>query len=1055
MGNLPLAKISKPEAEIQRLRAAGEVLRSHRFENPNGRPELLSPKVRRLHQELSKYFERHTDTKCIVFTEKRHTARILSDLFAKIGTEYLRPGLLIGVRSDPSGATNVSFRQQILEVVKFRNGEVNCLVIYLDMLPVGLLMSTRLIVVKFATSVAEEGLDIPDCNLVVRYANHLRMKMLYTEVDRFDLACTLTQYIQSRGRARHVNSTFAHMVEQDNVVHKESVKYLQSSEVSERSRVNIYTHVNLVLGYYEPILHLFTKGSHPEFLQRYRRPQYEKETSANVNYYHSFSQNAFHCEVVLPEKSPVRGLTGKPASKKLVAKQSAAFETCLLLRKHGLLDDHFVSTYHKRLPAMRNARLAISSKKSNQYDMIVKPNLWQSSRGAIPTTLHAVAFNLRPNKALRREYHSLVILTREKLPEFPKFPLYLEDDIQCDVICTPIECSIQVSDEDLEVLTTFTLRIFQDVFHKIYERNIPMMTYWLAPLNLLSDLASANVSPRSILDWGILKAVFDEPDISWSIGNSKKFAKNHFVYDRWDGRYRYFTLGVDPNLKPSDPPPATVARRRHMGNIMDYCLSLFKNSRKKFLETCDWNQPVIRAELIQLRRNLLDKRTEKEKQNEGECFICLEALTVSAIPASVAALAFAFPAIISRLESYLIALEACQKLDLSIPAELALEALTKDSDNTEEHRAMQVHFQRGMGKNYERLEFLGDCFLKMATSISLFTMNPDNDEYDFHVKRMCLVCNQNLFKAALNLKLYEFIRSQSFSRRGWYPEGLTLLQGKGQSKTAPENKHALADKTIADVCEALIGASYLSGGKSHRFDMAVRAVTVFVNSSDHNVSDWQDYSKLYALPRYQTAVSDPAEIDLVAQIKEKLGYQFKYPKLLRSAFTHSSYPSAWAAVPCYQRLEFLGDSLLDMACVEHLYHRYPDKDPQWLTEHKMAMVSNKFLGCVAVKLGLHPHLRHFSAPIQSQIATYVEEIEAAELESGDSPDAWTSTSDPPKCLPDMVEAYIGAIFIDSDFRYEVVEDFFERFLKRYFEDMTIYDTYANKHPTVGTLDIFT
>ncbi|KMU78780.1 hypothetical protein CISG_01820 [Coccidioides immitis RMSCC 3703] len=208
---------------------------------------------------------------------------------------------------------------------------------------------------------------------------------------------------------------------------------------------------------------------------------------------------------------------------------------------------------------------------------------------------------------------------------------------------------------------------------------------------------------------------------------------------------------------------------------------------------------------------------------------------------------------------------------------------------------------------------------------------------------------------------------------------------------------------------------------------------------------------LYSIPKYQTAVVDAAELDLAAQVKKKLGYDFKYPKLLRSAFTHPSYPSAWARVPCYQRLEFLGDALLDMACVEHIYHKHPDKDPQWLTEHKMAMVSNKFLGSVAVRLGLHSHLNHFSTSLQSQITNYVEEIEAAELESGDSPDAWTLTSDPPKCLPDMVEAYIGAIFIDSGFSFEVVEEFFQKFLKKHFEDMTIYDTYANKHPTVKFL----
>lgn len=48
----------------------------------------------------------------------------------------------------------------------------------------------------------------------------------------------------------------------------------------------------------------------------------------------------------------------------------------------------------------------------------------------------------------------------------------------------------------------------------------------------------------------------------------------------------------------------------------------------------------------------------------------------------------------------------------------------------------------------------------------------------------------------------------------------------------------------------------------------------------------------------------------------------------------------------------------------------------------------------------------------------------------------------------MVEAYIGAIFVDSGFQFEVVEDFYCRFIRPYFEDMSIYDTFANKHPTV-------
>lgn len=112
----------------------------------------------------------------------------------------------------------------------------------------------------------------------------------------------------------------------------------------------------------------------------------------------------------------------------------------------------------------------------------------------------------------------------------------------------------------------------------------------------------------------------------------------------------------------------------------------------------------------------------------------------------------------------MIVLEGCKHVDLDLRLEYALEAFTKDSDNTEEHRGEQIHVQRGMGKNYERLEFVGDSFLKMATSIALYCQRPDDNEYDYHVYRMCLICNKNLFEAAVKDQLYEYIRSRGFSR---------------------------------------------------------------------------------------------------------------------------------------------------------------------------------------------------------------------------------------------------------------------------------------------------
>ena len=170
-------------------------------------------------------------------------------------------------------------------------------------------------------------------------------------------------------------------------------------------------------------------------------------------------------------------------------------------------------------------------------------------------------------------------------------------------------------------------------------------------------------------------------------------------------------------------------------------------------------------------------------------------------------------------------------------------------------------------------------------------------------------------------------------RRTWYPQGLKLLAGRGFNKTVEDTvRHPLGDKTIADVCEALIGASLLSHESK---DMAVKAVTAFVSNPNHDVTRWDDYYGLYSLPRYQTSQSSASQLNLAMQIEREDNYRFKYPRLLRSAFIHPSYPFAEEKIPCYQRLEFLGDALLDMASISFLFHRHPDRDPQWLTEHKV------------------------------------------------------------------------------------------------------------------------
>ena len=75
----------------------------------------------------------------------------------------------------------------------------------------------------------------------------------------------------------------------------------------------------------------------------------------------------------------------------------------------------------------------------------------------------------------------------------------------------------------------------------------------------------------------------------------------------------------------------------------------------------------------------------------------------------------------------------------------------------------------------------------------------------------------------------------------------------------------------------------------------------------------------------------------------------------------------------------------------------------------MAIVSEKFLGALCVKLGFHKHIRLNTSAIESRIRAYVQDIQEAEEEPGSAPDYWVHGKDPPK-VPmhfDLVYCYFS------------------------------------------------
>jgi endoribonuclease Dicer len=320
---------------------------------------------------------------------------------------------------------------------------------------------------------------------------------------------------------------------------------------------------------------------------------------------------------------------------------------------------------------------------------------------------------------------------------------------------------------------------------------------------------------------------------------------------------------------------------------------------------------------------------------------------------------------------------------------------------------------------------------------------------------MMMLCNSNLFNVATDaaLDLPQYVRSRAFNRRTWYPEGMVLTVGKGAGQEPVSHgvgKHPLGKKTIADVSEAIIGASLLATRQDkNKFDLGIRAISKLVESKDHKIESWNDFAKLYKAdpPEWPQDVQDPVAKDLADKIRKRMGYTFRCPRLLRSAFTHPS--DQHTPVPDYQRLEFLGDAVLDMVCINWLFNKFENRNPQWLTEHKMAMVSNKFLAAVAVVLGFDKFISATTTKLLVDISRYAEQVRSVMKAGGDClrRDFWTEIDEPPKALSDLVESYLGAVIVDSEFDYGEAELFFEKHLLWFFEDMEIYDSFANRHPT--------
>ncbi|XAR62909.1 Ribonuclease III [Bertholletia excelsa] len=1086
----------------------------------------VTPKVQSLIKILLKY--QHTeDFRAIIFVERVVAALVLPKVFTELPSlSFIKSASLIGHNNNQEMRTC----QMQDTIGKFRDGRVTLLV---------------------ATSVAEEGLDIRQCNVVIR----------------FDLAKTVLAYIQSRGRARKPGSDYILMVERGNLSHeaflrnarnseetlrKEAIERTDLSHLKDTSRlisvnntpgtvyqvestgavVSLNSAVGLIHFYCSQLPSDRYSILRPEFImERHEKPGGPIEYS---------------CRLQLPCNAPFEKLEGPICSSMRLAQQAVCLAACKKLHEMGaftdmLLPDKGSGGEGEKVDQNDEGDPLPGTARHREFYPEGVANILQGEwilSGRDPCN----------NSRLFRLYMydiKCVNAGSSKDPfltQVSEFAVVFGNELDAEVLSMSMDLfiartmvtkaslvfrgPIDVTESQLASLKSFHVRLMSIVLDVDVEPSTtpwdPAKAYLFVPV-----VSDKSVDPPKEIDWDLVKKITKtdawnnplqraRPDVYLGTnertlgGDRREYGFGKLRNGMALGQKSHPTYGIRGAVAQFDivkasglvPNRDAFEMASHLdltkGKIMmaDSCISVedlmgkivtAAHSGKRFyvdsvrydmtaensfprkegylgpleyssyadyykqkygVELIYKQQPLIRGRGVSYCKNLLSPRFEHSEAHEGESeealdktyyvFLPPELCFVHPLPGSLVRGAQRLPSIMRRVESLLLAIQLKDIISYPVPASKILEALTAAS--------CQETFC------YERAELLGDAYLKWVVSRFLFLKYPQKHEGQLTRMRQQMVSNMVLYHYALNKGLQSYIQADRFAPSRWAAPGVlpvfdedikeadsslfenertlsgtVLRQGQGDDgyeedeiedgelESDSSSYRVLSSKTLADVVEALIGVYYVEGGK---------------NAANH-LMQWIGIQVDFD-PKALECTSRPSSIPESIlrsvnfnDLEGALNIKFKDKGLLVEAITHASRPSS--GVSCYQRLEFVGDAVLDHLITRHLFFTYTDLPPGRLTDLRAAAVNNENFARVAVKHKLHVHLRHGSSALEKQIRDFVKEVQD-ELSKPGFNSFGLGDCKAPKVLGDIVESIAGAIFLDSGYDTAVVWRVFQPLL---------------------------
>ncbi|XP_065211451.1 endoribonuclease Dicer-like [Planococcus citri] len=1082
--------------------------------------------------------------KCIVFVQRRMTAKILSEIIKiffkemkiKLAVDHMIGSSAHPLRNSRDDAHDKKSNQRVME--EFRCGKINVLV---------------------ASNVLEEGIDMPDCNAVFMY----------------DFPKTFRSYVQSKGRARRADSSYVLLMDEED---EKSFKSIDDYQDLEKKLENAVASFDISHEFYDNNDEVYTTVNGAILIKT-------QAISIINRYCSSLSQDIFTdltplwwqnderqdgciCKLQFPMNAAIKDIIEGPVCSNITdAKHAVAFKAVKILHEMNALDDHFHPVreiIHPEdeqywFPYWNDKGTEDDGKKSSVREVDMKvPKYLKNCRPVANEKCYLHVIHIKPKYPkptindrkkcgeLLTSPYELGIITKNRLPQVCDFPVF-SDLGEVEISIGTNFCSYAataITEEIISALAKFHREVFLKAIQVVkkflvYSGKNDPTGYLIVPLKPSRKYGFEIDFDVVIKQWEI----FDVEEPSEKQRKETVYDKNNYLesvlipwYKRQtNSKMYYIVTNVDERKNLSKP----FHGGKH-GSFADYY------EKKHNLKALSPNQPLMEARAITHNLDCLRPRgvsSEQSKKKRQEFFLVPEFCIKQTFPARYWYKATLLPTVLHRLHHLLLAEELREKIVIeagigrlewrknendvlaifdkynipknvqnceedfakvsisgSLPETNHLPTLSTLKEHTYEGPRQKEIFQAltPAGCNdildLERLETLGDSFLKFAVSVTVFRANITRGEGYLTTLKSKLVGNRNLLYCGNRFNLASFIKTNTFSAHSnWCPPGFGLppilkalwedkitrlsvifhlripyadqfsgILSKNTLATMKDDvekfittidddtdtreedqktkcffgKQFVSDKTIADVVEALVGVYVKTGGIQPAYQL-LNYFGILAKSKYNEVMNTQAPSPL--LENRELAIE--TVIPEYKKLENLLSYRFRDKAYILQAFTHASYLGN-TKTDCYQTLEFIGDAVLDFLITSYIYEYCGDLPPGKLTDLRSALVNNNTFGAISVRLGLHKFLLSDNEILTDAIDNFVKYQKRNNHQIGGIEVMKVTTEDGtelaeevvvPKVLGDIFESLAGAIYLDSGNNLQEVWRIYYHFMKEEIE----------------------